>query len=213
MEQSHFRKFACNPSPAMWDLLLKNLSKYVELTPEECEIIRSLFVYRKYRKRQYIQQEGEVTRLETFVIKGITRTYEVDETGQEHVIQFGPEDWWVGDLYSFLTDTPSKYNIDCLEDTEALQITKQDQETLYQRVPKMERHFRILIQNAFIASTQRLSSSLSKSASEQYEEFIKRYPHIEQRVPNHQIASYLGITPQSLSRIRAGSGNSSPSRS
>ncbi len=197
----------------MWDLLLKNLSKYVELTPEECEIIRSLFVYRKYRKRQYIQQEGEVTRLETFVIKGITRTYEVDDTGQEHVIQFGPEDWWVGDLYSFLTDTPSKYNIDCLEDTEALQITKQDQETLYQRVPKMERHFRILIQNAFIASTQRLSSSLSKSASEQYEEFIKRYPHIEQRVPNHQIASYLGITPQSLSRIRAGSGNSSPSRS
>lgn len=213
MEQSHFRKFACNPSPAMWDLLLKNLSKYVELTPEECEIIRSLFVYRKYRKRQYIQQEGEVTRLETFVIKGITRTYEVDETGQEHVIQFGPEDWWVGDLYSFLTDTPSKYNIDCLEDTEALQISKQDQETLYQRVPKMERHFRILIQNAFIASTQRLSSSLSKSASEQYEEFIKRYPHIEQRVPNHQIASYLGITPQSLSRIRAGFGNSSPSRS
>ncbi len=197
----------------MWDLLLKNLSKYVELTPEECEIIRSLFVYRKYRKRQYIQQEGEVTRLETFVIKGITRTYEVDETGQEHVIQFGPEDWWVGDLYSFLTDTPSKYNIDCLEDTEALQISKQDQETLYQRVPKMERHFRILIQNAFIASTQRLSSSLSKSASEQYEEFIKRYPHIEQRVPNHQIASYLGITPQSLSRIRAGFGNSSPSRS
>lgn len=188
----------------MWDLLLKNLSKYVELTPEECEIIQSLFVYRKYRKRQYIQQEGDVTRFETFVFKGITRTYEVDDTGQEHVVQFGIEDWWVGDLYSFLTETPSTYNIDCLEDTEVLQITKQDQETLYQRVPKMERHFRILVQNAFIASTKRLSSSLSKSASERYEEFIKRYPHIEQRVPNHQIASYLGITPQSLSRIRAG---------
>ncbi len=188
----------------MWDLLLKNLSKYVDLTPEECEIIQSLFVYRKYRKRQYIQQEGDVTRFETFVFKGITRTYEVDDTGQEHVVQFGIEDWWVGDLYSFLTETPSTYNIDCLEDTEVLQITKQDQETLYQRVPKMERHFRILVQNAFIASTKRLSSSLSKSASERYEEFIKRYPHIEQRVPNHQIASYLGITPQSLSRIRAG---------
>ena len=188
----------------MWDLLFKNLSKYVELTPDDCEIIRSLFVYRKFRKRQYIQQEGDVTRFETFVVKGITRTYEVDDAGQEHVIQFGIEDWWVGDLYSFLTEIPSSYNIDCLEDTEVLQITKNDQEKLYHQVPTMERHFRILVQNAFIASTKRLSSSLSKSASERYEEFIQRYPHIEQRVPNHQIASYLGITPQSLSRIRAG---------
>lgn len=188
----------------MWDLLFKNLSKYVELTPDDCEIIRSLFVYRKFRKRQYIQQEGDVTRFETFVVKGITRTYEVDDAGQEHVIQFGIEDWWVGDLYSFLTEIPSSYNIDCLEDTEVLQITKNDQEKLYHQVPTMERHFRILVQNAFIASTKRLSSSLSKSASERYEEFLQRYPHIEQRVPNHQIASYLGITPQSLSRIRAG---------
>ena len=187
----------------MWDLLLQNLSKYVKLTPEDCAVIQSLFVYRKFRKRQYIQQEGDVTRFETFVVKGITRTYEVDDNGQEHVVQFGVEDWWVGDLYSFLTETPTTYNIDCLEDTEALQITKQDLELLYERVPKMERHFRILVQNAFIASTRRLSSSLSKSATERYDEFIRRYPKIEQRVPNHQIASYLGITPQSLSRIRA----------
>lgn len=182
---------------------ITNLGKYVTLTSEESDVIRSLFTYRKFRKRQYIQQAGEVTRLETFVVKGITRTYEVDDAGQEHVVQFGLEDWWVGDLYSFLTEAPTTYNIDCLEDTEVLQITKQDLEQLYLRVPKMERHFRILVQNAFIASTKRLSSSLAKSAKERYEEFIKRYPHIEQRVPNHQIASYLGITPQSLSRIRA----------
>lgn len=186
----------------MWDLLLKNLNKYVTLTSDEVAIVQSLFVYRKFRKRQYIQQEGDVTRFETFVIKGVTRTYDVDDNGQEHVVQFGIEDWWVGDLYSFLTETPSAYNIDCLEDTETLQITKQDLELLYERVPRMERHFRILIQNAFIASTRRLSTSLSKTAAERYDDFIKRYPHIEQRVPNHQIASYLGITPQSLSRIR-----------
>ena len=187
----------------MWDLLIRNLSKYVTLTPEEIKVIQSLFVPKKFRKRQYIQQEGDVIRLETFVIKGLTRTYEVDDKGQEHVIHFGPEDWWVGDLYSFLTQTPSTYNIDCLEDTETLQISRDDLELLYERVPKMERHFRILVQHAFVATTRRLSSSLSKSAAERYEEFIKRYPHIEQRVPNHQIASYLGITPQSLSRIRA----------
>ena len=190
----------------MWNGLIQNLTKYVTLTPEEIEIIQSLFAYRKFRKRQYVQQQGDVTRLETFVLKGITRTYEVDDAGQEHVVQFGVEDWWVGDLYSFLTETPTTFNIDCLEDTEVLQITKQDLEQLYQRVPKMERHFRILVQNAFIATTRRLATSLSRSAAERYEDFIKRYPHIEQRVPNHQIASYLGITPQSLSRIRATAG-------
>lgn len=184
-------------------LLLKNLSKYVSLTEEEARVIESLFVRRKFRKRQYIIQEGEVARYETFIVKGITRTYEVDDNGQEHIVQFGLHDWWVGDLYSFLTETPSVYNIDCLEDTEVLQISKANLEILYEGVPKMERHFRVMIQNAYIASTQRVASALSKSALERYNEFIRRYPQIEQRVANHQIASYLGITPQSLSRIRS----------
>lgn len=187
----------------MWDLLIKNLSKFVPLDPREAEIIQSLFTYKKYRRKQYILQEGDVTRYETFIVKGVTRTYEVDDRGQEHIIQFGLEDWWVGDLYSFLTGNPTTYNIDCLEDTEVLHITKVDLETLYEKVPKMERHFRIMIQNAFIASTKRLSASLAKSAPERYEEFINKYPQIEQRVANHQIASYLGITPQTLSRIRS----------
>ncbi len=184
-------------------MLLKSLSKYLALTPEEGVIVESLFTHKKFRKKQYILQEGDVTRFETFITKGLTRTYEVDEKGQEHVVQFGLEGWWVGDLYSFLSETPSKYNIDCLEDTEVLQITRANQELLYQQVPKLERHFRIVIQNAFIASTKRVASSLTKSASDRYTEFVARYPQIEQRVPNHQIASYLGITPQSLSRIRA----------
>ena len=187
----------------MWDSLVKNLSKYVILTDEETAIIKSVFNFKKFRKHQYILQEGEVSRYETFVCNGVTRTYEVDAKGQEHIVQFGLEDWWVGDLYSFLTDTPSNYNIDCLEDTEVLQITRANLENLYQSVPKMERHFRILVQNAFIASTRRISATLAKPALERYQEFINRYPHIEQRVPNHQIASFLGITPQSLSRIRS----------
>jgi len=187
----------------MWDTLIKNLGKYVALTPAEGIIIESLFTHKKFRKRQYILQEGDTCRHETLVITGLTRTYEVDEKGQEHVVQFGLEDWWVGDLYSFLSETPTKYNIDCLEDTEVLQVTRPNLELLYQQVPKLERHFRIVIQNAFIASTKRVASSLTKNAAERYNEFIARYPQIDQRVPNHQIASYLGITPQSLSRIRA----------
>lgn len=185
------------------ETLINSLRKYVTLTVEEVAIVESLFSSKKFRKRQYILQEGEVARYETFIVKGITRTYEVDDKGQEHIVQFGLEDWWVGDLYSFLTESPSSYNIDCLEDTQVLQITKANLEVLYQKVPKMERHFRILIQNAFIASTNRVAGTLVKTALERYREFIDKYPQIEQRVPNHQIASYLGITPQSLSRIRS----------
>ena len=183
--------------------LIKSLSKYVTLTDEEATIIESLFSAKKFRKRQYLLQEGEIARYETFIVKGVTRTYEVDEKGQEHIVQFGLEDWWVGDLYSFLAEVPTCYNIDCLEDTEVLQITKSNLEIVYQKVPKMERHFRLLVQNAFIASTRRVAATLAKTALERYQEFIDKYPEIEQRVPNHQIASYLGITPQSLSRLRS----------
>jgi len=186
----------------MSDLLIRNLSKHVRLTTDEEDIIRSLFTPRKFRKHQYVLQEGDVCRHETFIVSGLTRTYQVNDKGQEMVMQFGPSDWWVGDLYSFLTDKPSRLNIDCLEDTETLQITKASQEILFQKVPKMERHFRIMMQNAYISSINRISSAMSKSAAERYQEFLERYPFIEQRVPNHQIASFLGITPQSLSRIR-----------
>jgi CRP-like cAMP-binding protein len=190
----------------MLQSLVATFNKYVTLTQEEVNVIDSLFFFRSFRKRQYLLQEGEINRHETFIVKGVTRTYEVDEKGQEHIVQFGLEDWWVGDLYSFLTETPSKYNIDCLEDTQVFQITKSNLETLYEKVPKMERHFRIIIQNAFIAATNRVASSLVKSAADRYLDFIAQYPQIERRVPNHQIAAYLGITPQSLSRIRAQAG-------
>lgn len=147
-------------------------------------------------------QQGDIARYETFICKGLTRTYEVDEKGQEHVLFFGPENWWVGDLYSFLCDVPSQYNVDCLEETEVLQISKPDLDLLYIQAPGMNQYFRILFQNAYISFAQRTSSSLSKPAMDRYREFKEKYPYIEARVPDHQIASFLGITPQSLSRIR-----------
>jgi CRP-like cAMP-binding protein len=191
----------------MYELLIKNLTRYGPLDDPEIRLVQSRFSIKRFRKHQFILQEGDVARYETFIVKGLTRTYEIDEKGQEHIIQFGLEDWWIGDLYSFLTQTPSHFNIDCLEDTGVLRITKEQLEQLYLEVPKLERHFRILIQNAFISSTKRISSSLRLSAAERYSQFVRTYPEIERRVPNHQIASFLGITPQSLSRIR---GKSSP---
>lgn len=186
----------------MSELLFKNFARYITLNEEEKVIVMSHFSLKKFRKHQYILQEGQISRYENFVVKGLTRTYEVDEQGHEHVILFGPEEWWVGDMYSYLSQTPTVVNIDCLEDTEVLQISKASQETLFQQVPKLERFFRILVQNAYMAAIGRISSSLKKTSGDRYEEFISKYPHIEQRVPNHQIASYLGVTPQSLSRIR-----------
>lgn len=186
----------------MWEPLISNFRRFIQLTDDDISIIEALFSPKKYKKHQFILQEGNVTKLETYIISGLTRTYEIDEKGLEHVIQFGAEDWWVGDMFSFLTQTPGRLNVDCIEDTHVLQISKPDLESLYQQVPAVERYFRIIIQNAYIASVTRISSWMRKSAYERYTEFLQRYPQIEQRVPNHQIASYLGITPQSLSRIR-----------
>jgi CRP-like cAMP-binding protein len=186
----------------MYDPLLQAISKHVSLTTDEQMIVCSLAQVKKLRKRQYLLQEGEVSKTENYVLKGCLRTYEVNDKGQEHVSQFSVEDWWVGDLYSFLTGTPSTYNIDCIEDSELLQFSRAALDEMYERVPKMERFFRILIQNAYIASTKRVASSMSKPALDRYIDFLKSYPHIDQRVPNHQVASYLGITPESLSRIR-----------
>jgi CRP-like cAMP-binding protein len=183
-------------------LLLKNLARFISLDKEEEAYLVSKLKIKKLRKKQYFLQEGDVCKYQGFVFKGCLRAYEVDEKGVEHVVQFSPEDWWIGDIYSFYTNQPSRLNIEALEATELFIFDKDVFEDLYINIPKMERYFRLLMQNALISLSQRVVSSLSKSASERYCEFINRYPQIEQRVPNHQIASYLGIKPESLSRIR-----------
>jgi len=187
----------------MYELLRHHFNKYVQLSEEEFQRSLQYFTFRKFRKHQYILQAGEISRYETYILKGCTRIFEVDEQGKEHILQFGVEDWWVGDMYSLLKATPSNLNIDCLEETVVLQITLENQDRMCADVPQLERHFRKLVQHAYCASIERISSNLSKPALQRYEDFIKKYPHIEQRIPNHLIASYLGIAPQSLSRLRS----------
>ena len=186
----------------MYDLILQNISKHIQLTEVETDYFTSVLQIKRIRRKQYLIQEGNVSRYEAFVNKGCLRAYHVDEKGQEHIAQFAIEGWWIGDMYSFLTSTPACLNVDALEDSELLCIDKPSLEELYLQVPKFERFFRIILQNAFIAHQQRIIANMSKTAEERYLEFIKHYPQLEQRVPQHQIASYLGITPESLSRIR-----------
>lgn len=184
------------------NLILKNISRHISLTPEEEKYFLSTLKHRSLRKRQYLLQAGDICHYENFVTKGCLRAYTVDKNGEEHIAMFAMEDWWISDLLSFLTGTPATQHIEALEESEVLQIEKNELEKLYIEIPKFDRLMRILLQNAFIAHQQRILASISQTAEEQYLNFIKKYPALEQRVPQHQIASYLGITPETISRIR-----------
>lgn len=202
LQPLHFNSYFCFLSKAMFELLFKKFDEKIQLTDEEKQTCKSFFAPKKLRKKQYLLQEGDPCRYIAFVEKGILRSYTVDDKGNEHIVQFAFEGWWISDQYSFFTGEPSTYNIDALEDCELLLLTKQTEEELMQRVPKLERYFRILLQNSLISTQRRLIASLSKSAEERYLEIIQSCPDIPQRVPQHMMASFLGITPETLSRIR-----------
>lgn len=183
-------------------LLLKNVAKHVTLTKEESDYFISLLEFREIAKKQFVVREGDICRHEHFVLKGCFKTYSVDEKGNEHIIMFAPEDWWTGDLYSYLTGNPSKFNIEAMEDSEVAVISKPNHLLLYEKVPKFEKFFRILFQNALVAQFQRIDENLSLTAEEKYLQFRARYPQLEGRLPLKQIAGFLGITPEFLSIIR-----------
>ncbi len=153
-------------------------------------------------KGEFLLREGDVCKYETFVVKGLLKIYFLDENGFEHIIDFAIEEWWASDLYSLLTQTASTSNIKALEDTEVLQISKDNLEILYQEIPKLERFFRILFQNAFITQREQINSNLSINATERYHLFLQKKPYAEKRFTQKDIASYLGITPQFLSSLK-----------
>lgn len=184
------------------ELILQNVEKHIRLDKEETDFFVSLLVRKSIRKKDFLLKQGEICKTENFIVKGCLRTYTVDNNGFEHIQMFGIEDWWVGDLYSFLNKSPANYFIDAIEDTEVLQISKENLDLLYKKIPKFERFFRLIIQNAFIAQQNRINQNLSSSAEQRYLDFIKRYPLMEQRIPQKQVAAYLGITPVFLSMLR-----------
>lgn len=186
----------------MFEQLFHTINEKISLSAEDLEVIKPFFIPKKIRKRQYLLQEGDVCKYTAFIEKGALRSYSLDEKGNEHVVQFALEGWWIGDQYSVLTGEPSVYNIDAIEDSEVLLISNVSSEAMLEKVPAMEKYFRILLQNNMIAMQRRLVASLSMTAEEKYTRMLNAYPDIIQRVPQHMIASYLGITPETLSRIR-----------
>ena len=146
-----------------FDLLLSNILKHISLTPEEIEFFTSLFRSKPVKNGEFLLREGNICKYESFVVSGCLKTYYLDENGFEHIIDFSIEEWWADDLYSLLTQTPSKSNIKAIEDTEIVQISKPDLELLYQKIPKFERFFRILFQNAYITQREQINQALSAS--------------------------------------------------
>ena len=186
----------------MFELFFQNFNSKVELTPEEEAQIKNYLTPKKLRKKQYLLQEGDVCKTIAFIEKGALKAYSVDDNGNEHIIQFGLEGWTISDLYSFLTAEPSTYNIDAIEDSELVLINKSAHEELLLNVPKYETYTRLNITGAYLAMQKRLTSIISSPVEERYENFTALYPNIVQRVPQHMIASYMGLSPETLSRIR-----------
>ncbi len=185
------------------NLILSNVAKHITLNDHEKKFFLSLLLPQTFKRKTLFLQQGEVCKNSTFVIDGALRSYTVDKEGKEHILNFATQGWWMSDLYSLISKKPSTLNIEAIDDTEVFILSGNDQQLLYEKVPKFERFFRILIENALVANQQRLIDNLSLPAEERYLQFLKKYPIIPSCVPQHNIASYLGITPEFLSKIRA----------
>lgn len=183
--------------------LLSYFNRLIPLNKEEHELVAARFHSRLFRKRQYVLQEGDVCTQFYFVMRGCLRMYKIDEKGSTHILQFAAENYWINDLGSFHGLKPSALNIDALEDTVVLQISRDDLISLYIQAPKFDRIFRVLLENSFIRLQQRLLQNISSTAEERYQTFLEIYPHLINRLSQVQIAAFIGITTEFLSKLRA----------
>lgn len=178
------------------------ISRFVNLTPEELSVVENCMQLREFPRKTVLLNAGDVCNFEAYVLKGCIREYFIDHKGQELTLEFAVEDWWVSDITSFENQTPSIMYIETLEDCELLVLSRASKDELLARVPKLERMFRLMIQRHLSVLQKRLFRTVSYTAMDKFEEFLRRYPSLPQRVPQHYIASYLGITPEFLSKLR-----------
>lgn len=184
-------------------LILENVSTHITLDEDEKAFFISLLEPRKLKRKTLYLKAGTVCKYSAFVVDGAVKSFSTDDQGREHILSFATRDWWISDLYSLFSEKPAVLNIEAVADSEVLLLSRQNQQLLYEKVPKFERFFRIIVENALVAHQQRLIDNLSSSAEDRYLRFLKKYPAIPVFVPQHNIASYLGITPEFLSKIRA----------
>jgi CRP-like cAMP-binding protein len=186
----------------MFEFFAAYLKEKGGLTDKEVNQVKEVTVVKKLRKRQYLLQEGDISHYNSFIAKGCLRLYRVGKDGTEHILKFGIENWWISDYESYNTGLPSKSNIDALEDSELLLIKKEDFDFLCKAIPNFQNFKERLESRSFDVSQNRILSNISETAEEKYENFIKSCPEINRRVPLHMIASFLGVSRETLSRVR-----------
>lgn len=183
--------------------ILENIAKHVTLTPEEQELFLSKTETRQFKVKTILLSAGEVATCTYFVNSGILRSFNINDNIIEHVLHFACEGWWIGDMYSYISEKPGNLFIEVLEDAEVVIITKENHQELYQEIPKLERFFRILAENSLVSHQERLMDNLSLTAEERFEKFCSKYPTLIQKVPQKQIASFIGVTPEFFSKMKA----------
>jgi CRP-like cAMP-binding protein len=184
-----------------YTLLLSSIAKYVSLTGDEEKELVARFSYKKVKRKQFLLEAGDVSTRSIFVISGCLRSYAVDKNGTEHVLQFAPTGWWITDMRSYLTAEPARLNIDAIEESEVLYISKSDFEELNLRIPKFEHFNRVIAQNAIATYQHRQVDHSTLSAIERYANFCELYPSLIKTLPQKQVASYIDVTPEFLSKM------------
>lgn len=182
--------------------LQKHIREFVDISDEKLEKYCEAFVSQKIKKKNFLLTEGSICEFEGFVVKGCFKVFHTDRNAAEQILYFAIENWWISDIDSFVNGIPSKLTIQALEDSEILLISRESKEKLYQEMPEVERLMRLKFQRSIIALQRRIIDNLSKSSEERYIEFLQEYPETAKRLTNIQIAAYLGVTPESLSRVR-----------
>ena len=186
----------------MFEVFKAYVLKHAQVSDDEFALIEAASRIKKLRKKQYLLQEGDVSRDHCFILGGLLRTYSVDDKGNEHIIRFATKDWWISDRESLLTGLPSKFNIDAIEDSTVLLWSAAQMEEIMDKLPGFNKMINGILNKSFITSQNRIHEAISSTAEEKYNNFVTRYPDFALRVPQSMIASYLGVAPETLSRLR-----------
>lgn len=187
----------------MSDILRQQIEKITPLSDKEFEYVLSHFTERKFKKHQFLVQSGQTVKFDYFILNGCLKSYHTDKDGKIHIIQFGMQDWWITDYQAYYNHTIATIDIDCIEDTEVLCLSYENREKLCSELHKIEHFFRKKTNTRNVALQQRILSLMSNNAKERYDRLLEQYPQLFQKVPKHLIASYLGVTRETLSRFNS----------
>lgn len=185
----------------MYQKLREHIEKVVPLGEEEFTFVCSHFTLKKFKKHQFLIQEGEAVKYNYFVLSGLLKLVHTDDTGKQHIVSFAMEDWWEGDFYAYYTQSPATMSLECIENTEVLCLTLEGYKSLCNSLQKMERFFLQKANFGFLSAQRRIISMMTSNSKERYELLLKQYPALIQRVPKSLLAAYLGVSRETLSRL------------